>query len=111
MADIVDVDDGNGGTIKDFSGHTMYYDEEKEKNVYVEVPVGHVINPENIRIEYDQEFDRDFAMADCVIYEEYTDACDILRRRKKVDCSVELCIRELSYDSSTKELRIDDYYV
>ena len=111
MANIVDIDDGHGGTIKDFSGHTMYYDDETEKTIYVEVPVGHVINPDNIRVEYDDEYERNFAMADCVIYEEYTDTCDILRRRKKVDCSVELCVRELSFDSSTKELRLDDYYV
>lgn len=111
MADIVDVEDKNGNIVKDFSGHSMYYDEEKNKTVYVEIPVGHVINPENIRVEYDEEYQRNFALADCVIYEEYTDTCDILRRREKVDCSVELCVREMSFDSSTKELRLDDYYV
>lgn len=111
MANIVDVEDENGNMVKDFSGHSMYYDEEKNKTVYVEIPVGHVINPENIRVEYDEQYQRDFALADCVIYEEYTDTCDILRRRGKVDCSVELCVREMSFDSSTKELRLDDYYV
>ena len=113
MADIVDTDekDDNGISIKDFSGHTMFYDDEQDKMVYTEIPVGHIINPENIRVEYDSEYDRNFAIADCVIYEEYTDTCNILRRRKKVDCSVELCIRSLSYDALSKELKLDDYYV
>lgn len=111
MADIVEVDDGNGGTVKDFSSHTMYYDEDKNKMIYVEIPVGHVINPENIRVKYDEEYKRDFAEADCVVYEEYTDACEILRRRNQVDCSVELCIRAMSYCARSKELHLDDYYV
>ena len=54
MANIVDVEDENGNMVNDFSGHSNYYDEEKNKTVYVEIPVGHVINPGNIRVEYDE---------------------------------------------------------
>ena len=111
MADIVDCEDENGNKVRDFSGHTMHFDEKSEKMIYTEIPVGHVINPENIRVEYDEDHQRDYALADCVIYEEYTDACEILKRRQKVDCSVELVIRNMSFDAATKELKLDDYYV
>lgn len=113
MADIVDTGetDENGEPIKDFSGHTMYYDEDLDKMIYKEIPVGHFINPENIHLEYDEKLDRNFVCSDVVVYEEYTDTCEILRRRKTVDCSVELCIRAMHWDNTDKTLHLDDFYV
>lgn len=111
MADIIDVEDKDGNIIKDFNGHTMKFDEENDKIIYIEKPVGHFVNPENFELVYDEEFDRTFVFADCVIYEEYTDACDILRRRQETDVSVELCIRDLAYDCKTHELHINNFYV
>ena len=113
MADIVDTveTDEDGNPIKDFSGHTMYYDEALDKMIYKEIPIGHFIHPESIHLEYDEEYDRNFVCADVVVYEEYTDACDILRRRKTVDCSVELCIRKMHWDNTDKTLHLDDFYV
>lgn len=113
MADIVDTDetDEDGNPIKDFSGHTMYYDEALDKMIYKEIPIGHFIHPESIHLEYDEEYDRNFVCADVVVYEEYTDACDILRRRKTVDCSVELSIRKMHWDNTDKTLHLDDFYV
>lgn len=113
MADIIDTDetDEDGNPIKDFSGHTMYYDEALDKMIYKEIPIGHFIHPESIHLEYDEEYDRNFVCADVVVYEEYTDACDILRRRKTVDCSVELCIRKMHWDNTDKTLHLDDFYV
>ena len=72
MADIVDTGetDENGEPIKDFSGHTMYYDEDSDKMIYKEIPVGHFINPENIHLEYDEKLDRNFVCSDVVVYEE-----------------------------------------
>ena len=113
MADIVDTGkvDDDGNPIKDFSGHSMYYDETKEKFVYMEIPVGHFVNPEDIKVEYDEEYDRNFAIADVVIYEEYTEACEIIRRRQSVDCSVELVIRSMSWNNADKVLVLNDFYV
>ena len=113
MADIIDTneEDEEGNPIKDFSGHTMYYDEELDKMIYTEIPIGHFINPENIHLEYDEKYDRNFVCADVVVYEEYSDACEILRRRKEVDCSVELCIRKMHWDNTDKTLHLDDFYV
>lgn len=113
MADIVETGefDGDGNPIKDFSGHSMFYDEDKEKFVYMEIPVGHFVNPDDIKVEYDEEYDRNFAIADVVIYEEYTDACEILRRRQSVDCSVELVIRSMSWNNADKVLVLNDFYI
>lgn len=113
MADIILTDqmDEDGNAIKDFNGHTMEYDEEHDKVIYIESPVGHFVNPEGFHSEYDEEHDRRFAIADVVIYEEYTDACDILRRRQEVSCSVELSIRKMSWDCKNKLLNIEDFYV
>lgn len=113
MADIVDTDetDANGNPIKDFSGHTMFYDKNLDKMIYKEIPVGHFINPENIHTEYDEKYDRNFVVSDAVVYEDYTDTCEILRRRGTVDCSVELCIRAMHWDNNDKTLHLDDFFV
>lgn len=113
MADIIETEetDENGNPIKDFSGHTMRYDEKLDKMIYKELPVGHCVNPDSIRIEYDKEHDRNFVYSDVVIYEEYTDACDILRRRQTVDCSVELTIKQMHWNAIEKVLYLDDFYV
>lgn len=113
MADIVDTDeiDENGNPIKDFSGHTMFYDEDLDKMIYKEIPVGHFVNPENIHTEYDEKYDRNFVVSDVVVYEDYTDTCEILKRRGTVDCSVELCIRAMHWDNNDKTLHLDDFFV
>ena len=113
MADIIETseEDENGNPLKDFSGHTMYYDENLDKMIYKEIPVGHFVHPESIHLEYDEEFDRNFVCSDVVVYEEYTDTCEILRRRKTVDCSIELVIRTMHWDNTDKTLHLDDFYV
>lgn len=113
IADIVETAelDSDGNPIKDFSGHTMEYDEEKEKFIYKELPVGHCVNPDSIHLEYDEEYERNFVVSDVVIYEEYTDACEILRRRETVDCSVELIIKEMHWNNADKVLVLDDFFV
>ena len=111
LADIIEYEDENGEMVKDFYGHSMEYNEETGKMKYIEIPIGHFINPENITIEYDKEKDRSFVNCDVVIYEEYTDACDILRRKGGTDVSVELVIRDMSWDCANKVLKINDFYV
>lgn len=113
MADIIETDevDEDGVKIKDFSGHTVELDPENNKIIYIEHPVGHFVNPENFHLIYDEEYDRNFVEAECVIYEEYSEACNILRRRVTVDCSVELVIRSCSWDCANKVLILNDFYV
>lgn len=111
LADIIEVEDEDGNIIKDFNGHSMQLNEDEDKIEYIEFPVGHFINPENIELSYDEEHDRNFVYCDAVIYEEYTDTCDILRRRGGTDVSVELSIRDLSFDCKNKVLKLNDFYV
>lgn len=110
LADIIEKTTDDGTIYKDFNGHTKEYDEKNDKIIYIEHPVGHFVNPESIHIEYDENYDKNFVCSDVVIYEEYTDTCDILRRRKVVDCSIELCIRDMVWDNKNKVLFLNDFY-
>ena len=111
LADIIEVEDEDGNMVKDFNGHSMEINEDEDKIEYIEFPVGHFVNPENIELAYDEEHDRNFVYCDAVIYEEYTDTCDILRRRGGTDVSVELAIRDLAFDCKNKVLKLNDFYV
>lgn len=82
-----------------------------EKVVYDERPIG-VIDGTKTFIEYDEDAKVNRAVLHGYLYNEYCqDAIDILNRRGTVDCSVELIIRELSYDATTKTLVLNDFYV
>lgn len=82
-----------------------------EKTVYDEQPIG-VIDGSKTSIEYDDEAKVNRAVLHGYLYNEYCqDAIDILNRRGTVDCSVELVIREMSFDANTKVLVLNDFYV
>ena len=84
---------------------------EKDKVVYDERPIG-VIDGSKTTIEYDKEAKVNRAVLHGFLYNEYCqDAIDILNRRGTVDCSVELAIRSMSFDTSSKTLVLDDFYV
>ena len=98
---------------KDFGSHDFIFEEDEdgnEKIKYIEQPVG-VIFGDNT-IEYDEEDDVNRAILHGYLYNEYCqDAVDIMNRRKTVDCSVELSIREMSFNTADKVLTLDDFYV
>ena len=82
-----------------------------EKTIYDEQPIG-VIDGSKTSIEYDEEAKVNRAVLHGYLYNEYCqDAIDILNRRGTVDCSVELVIREMSFDASSKVLVLNDFYV
>lgn len=84
---------------------------EKDKVVYDERPIG-VIDGSKTTIEYDKDAKVNRAVLHGFLYNEYCqDAIDILNRRGMVDCSVELAIRSMSFDTSSKTLVLDDFYV
>ena len=84
---------------------------EKDKVVYDERPIG-VIDGSKTTIEYDKDAKVNRAILHGFLYNEYCqDAIDILNRRGTVDCSVELAIRSMSFDTSSKTLVLDDFYV
>lgn len=90
-----------------FYGHNMHKDDEGNI-VYDEVPVG--VITEEAHIEHDDEYDKDYTVADAYVWEAYSRAPEILERDNGCDCSVELCIREMSYSASDKILVLDDFY-
>lgn len=98
---------------KDFGSHDFIFEEDEdgnEKIKYIEQPVG-VIFGDNT-IEYDEEDNVNRAILHGYLYNEYCqDAVDIMNRRKTVDCSVELSIREMSFNTADKVLTLDDFYV
>lgn len=84
---------------------------EKDKVVYDERPIG-VIDGSKTTIEYDKDAKVNRAVLHGFLYNEYCqDAIDILNRRGTVDCSVELAIRSMSFDTVSKTLVLDDFYV
>lgn len=84
---------------------------EKDKVVYDERPIG-VIDGSKTAIEYDKDAKVNRAVLHGFLYNEYCqDAIDILNRRGTVDCSVELAIRSMSFDTVSKTLVLDDFYV
>ena len=98
----------------DFGSHDYYITTDKDGNdkvVYEEQPIG-VIDGSKTTIEYDEEAEVNRAVLHGYLYGEYCqDAIDILNRRGTVDCSIELCIREMSFNNSNKTLLLDDFYV
>lgn len=97
----------------DFGSHDFIIEEDEngdEKIIYKEQPVG-VINGD-FYFEYDEDQEVTRAVLNGYLYEEYCqDAIDILERRNGTDCSIELNIREMSFNTENKTLMLDDYYI
>ena len=93
----------------EFYGHNMHLDED-DNIVYDEIPVGVIPESCNAHLEYDEEKDKTYCVVNGYIFDEYTKAAEILQREKQCDVSVELCIRELSYQAKEKYLDIEDFY-
>lgn len=98
----------------DFGSHDYYITSDKDGNdkvVYEEQPIG-VIDGNKTSIEYDEDAKVNRAVLHGYLYDEYCqDAIDILNRRGIVDCSIELNIRELSFNAKNGTLVLDDFYV
>lgn len=98
----------------DFGSHDYYVTSDKDGNdkvVYEEQPIG-VIDGSKTSIEYDEKVKVNRAVLHGYLYDEYCqDAIDILNRRGTVDCSIELSIRELSFNAKNGTLVLDDFYV
>lgn len=92
-----------------FYKHNLHEDEDGEI-VYDEIPVGIVPESCDAKLEYDEEKDRTYVVINGYIFEEYSKAAEILRREKECSVSVELSIREFSYNAKEHCLVIEDFY-
>ena len=92
----------------EFYSHNMH--EEDGEIVYDEYPIGIIPESCNAQLVYDKDKDKTYCEVDGYIYEEYSKAAEILQREQQCAVSVELSIRELSYDAKQKYLNIEDFF-
>lgn len=92
-----------------FYDHRMHMDEDDEI-VYDEQPIGIIPESCNAHLEYDKEKDQTYVVVSGYLFDEYSKASEIMEREKECFCSVELSIRELSFDAKAKVLNIEDFY-
>ena len=102
------VTDENPDGQWEFYGHNCH--EENGELVYDEVPIGIIPESCNAQLIYDKDEDKTCCEVDGYIFEEYSGASDILKREGECSVSVELSIRELSYEAKQKYLNIEDFW-
>lgn len=93
----------------EFYSHNMHEDEDGNI-VYDEVPVGIIPESCNAQLVYDEEKGKTYCEVDGYIFEEYSKAAEILQREEECSVSVEISIRELSYNAKEKYLNIEDFW-
>lgn len=93
----------------EFYSHNMHEDENGNV-VYDEYPIGIIPESCNAQLVYDKEKKKTYCEVDGYIFEEYSKAAEILQREEECSVSVELSIRELSYDAKKKFLNIEDFW-
>lgn len=91
-----------------FYGHNAH--EEDGEIIYDEIAVGNIPETNNAELVYDNENDRYNVMIDGYLYDEYTKAADIVKREGECPCSVEISIKNMSFDAKTHTLVIEDGY-
>ena len=92
-----------------FYKHNMHEDEDGEI-VYDEIPIGIIPESCGAKLEYDEEKEKTYVVVNGYIFEEYSKAAEILRREKECSVSVELSVREFSYNAKEHCLVIEDFY-
>lgn len=103
------VTDENPDGQWEFYSHNMHEDENGEL-VYDEYPIGIIPESCNAQLVYDEEKEKTYCEVDGYIFKEYSKAAEILEREGECFVSVELSIRELSYDAKSKYLNIEDFF-
>lgn len=109
LGSIIKLDSGE----YDFHAHDMEFktNEDGETEIeYIEIPVGVTDQVNMPTLEYDKTEDKTYVMIDGNIFEDYSKAADIMRRRKTAKCSVEIAVEELSYDGDQDALSIDKFH-
>ena len=93
----------------EFYGHNMHLDDDGNV-VYDEVPIGIIPESCEAKLAYDEDKKKTYVEVKGFIFEEYSKAKEILEREGECFVSVELSIRELSYDAKNKYLDIEDFF-
>ena len=110
LATIHQLDNGEW----DFESHNfeIVKNEEtgEEEIVYIEKQVGSFDESEPF-FEYDETLDKTYVCGYGYIAEDYTKACEIIRRKNGTKNSCELSIEELSFNAKESYLSLDKFYV
>lgn len=91
----------------EFGGHDFH--EEDGDLIYDEVPVGIIPESCDAKLEYDEDKKKTYVVVDGYIFDEYSHAKEVLEREQECKVSVELSIREMSYNAKEKCLEIEDF--
>ncbi len=75
-----------------------------------EIAVGVISNEVAPYLEYDEEKGKTYANLHGYIYDDYSQAKEILEREGECKVSVELFIRESTYNAKEKQLNIEDFF-
>ena len=108
LAYIHELEDGT----KDFYAHNIEVVENEDGEseiVYIEKQVG-CFTADEPWLKYDKKKDKTYVHAYAVIPENYTEAADIIRRKKGTKVSCELVIDELAYNAKEKYLDLTSFY-
>lgn len=92
-----------------FKNHAKHVNEDGEL-IFDEKPVGTLPESCNAHLGYDEDKDKTYVEVDGYIYDEYSFAKEILEREEECAVSIELGVRELSYDAKKKLLVFTDVY-
>lgn len=98
-------DDGN----YQFRDHAKHINEDGEIE-YDERPIGVIPESCNAHLEYDAEADKTYVHVDGYLFDEYSKAKDILEREGECSVSVEIAVRDFSYNAKDKLLVFNDFY-
>ena len=108
LANIVTAEDGS----KDFGAHDFDLSVDENGNIvtdYQEKMIGTIAG---YHFEYDVIDQVNRAVIEGYIPAQYhAEALGILNSRGSVDCSVEMCVRDLHYDAEKDQLFLDDYFI
>lgn len=92
----------------EFYGHNAHL--EDGKIVYDEIPVGVIPESNEATLKYDEEKNRYHVCVKGFIFDEYTEAKNILERDGELAVSVEIAIKKMSYNTDDQCLVIEDGY-
>jgi hypothetical protein len=76
---------------------------------YIEQPIGVISELEEPYLEYDAEEDKTYLMVSGHIFEDYSRAAEIMKRRRTSKCSVEIAVDEMSWNAEENYLSIDAF--
>ena len=93
----------------EFYGHNMHQNDDGEI-IYDEIPIGIIPESCDAKLVYDEEKEHEYVVVNGYLFDDYTKAVEILERENECFVSVELQIRDLSYDAREKALDIKDFF-